>query len=636
MANMIQIKRSLNTASPTSLANGELAYTANGDVLFIGSNGATVAISGKRTPGVLTANQALVANATGFIDTVKAANLIFTSLSANGSYGSNGQVLVSNGTAVYWGTGTTGSNTQVQFNDSGVANASAGFTFDKSTNTLAVANTLTVVNVLGTTVNAASHTVGSNFVANATGAYHTGTMNAASHTVGSSFIANSTAIVGTGYANITTSVNSALLTVGTSFIANTTGAYHTGVVNAASHTVGSSFTANSTLVNAAALNVVNQVNTATLYAATSANVGTNVQANTTAFFVAANSTVNTTITATSITQRSTSSTPLTANEVGIFHTGTVNAATLSVGSNFVANSTRVVIGTSVGLQANGGIGTANQVLRSNGTSVYWADDLGDIQSITAGNGLTGGGTTGDITLNVVAANGITAAADSIYAVGGSTMTVNTTGIHVNSTLSIQDLTLSGNLVVSGTLTTLETSNLIVEDPLIALAKDQANSGTYSDAFDIGFFGSYGNTIQKVYTGMFRDQSDSGIYKLFAGQIPDPTTTIDTANVNFTLATLQSYLKSSALLSNSTVTNITANSTVSVAITANTISAGSLTLTTPLAATSGGTGFNTYTSGDIIVANTGNALSKLSLGTDGYVLQSNGTALVYNTLDGGTF
>ena len=50
----------------------------------------------------------------------------------------------------------------------------------------------------------------------------------------------------TGFANVSTSVNSALLTVGTSFIANTTGVYHTGTVNAASHTVGSSFIANST------------------------------------------------------------------------------------------------------------------------------------------------------------------------------------------------------------------------------------------------------------------------------------------------------------------------------------------------------------------------------------------------------
>jgi hypothetical protein len=46
-------------------------------------------------------------------------------------------------------------------------------------------------------------------------------------------------------ANMSTSVNSALLTVGTSFIANTTGAYHTGIVNAASFTT-TGFTSNTT------------------------------------------------------------------------------------------------------------------------------------------------------------------------------------------------------------------------------------------------------------------------------------------------------------------------------------------------------------------------------------------------------
>ena len=145
MANLIQIRRSLSTAIPSSLANGELAFTANGNVLYIGSpNGSIVAIGGYRNPGVLTANQALVANSTGYLDVVKAANLVVTAINANGSYGSNGQVLVTNGTAIYWGTGTSGTNTQVQFNDSGVANGTAGFTFDKTTNTLSISNTITI------------------------------------------------------------------------------------------------------------------------------------------------------------------------------------------------------------------------------------------------------------------------------------------------------------------------------------------------------------------------------------------------------------------------------------------------------------------------------------------------------------
>jgi hypothetical protein len=328
------------------------------------------------------------------------------------------------------------------------------------------------------------------------------------------------------------------------------------------------------------------------------------------------------------------------------------------------------------LIANNSSGSAGEVLHSNGTSVYWAADDQGVTSIATGNGMTGGTitTTGTVSVlanngivanstgvfakaangisvdgsginvtggnglvsnatgvHVGAANGISVSADAVAVTGGSTLTVNTTGVHVNSTLSIQDLTLAGNLVVQGTLTTLDTTNLAVEDPLIAFAINQANTGTFIDADDIGFYGSYGNTSQKIYTGLFRDQSDSGTFKLFYGQIPDPTTTIDTANVNFTVSTLQAYLRSGGLTTNSTSANLIANSTYSVGIVAN-----NLTLATALVGTSGGTGLNSYTSGDILVANTGNTLSKLGLGTDGQVLQSNGTAVIYATLDGGTF
>jgi hypothetical protein len=91
-------------------------------------------------------------------------------------------------------------------------------------------------------VNSALLTVGTSFIANTTGAYHTGLVNAASYNVSTSFIANSTGVYHTGLAN------AASFNVGTSFIANGTGIYHTGLANAASFNVGSSFIANSTAV----------------------------------------------------------------------------------------------------------------------------------------------------------------------------------------------------------------------------------------------------------------------------------------------------------------------------------------------------------------------------------------------------
>jgi hypothetical protein len=105
MANKIQIKRS--TANPTvsGLANGELAFTQASNTLWIGlpDGSGALSIGGARVPGVLTANQALVANATSGIDKVIVANLVPTSMWANGSSGVPGQLLASNGAGgLYW------------------------------------------------------------------------------------------------------------------------------------------------------------------------------------------------------------------------------------------------------------------------------------------------------------------------------------------------------------------------------------------------------------------------------------------------------------------------------------------------------------------------------------------------------
>lgn len=70
-------------------------------------------------------------------------------ISANGGLGIAGQVLASNGSATYWTTPAPsslpgGSNTNVQINDSGTLNGTSGFTFNKTTNNVAIANTLNV------------------------------------------------------------------------------------------------------------------------------------------------------------------------------------------------------------------------------------------------------------------------------------------------------------------------------------------------------------------------------------------------------------------------------------------------------------------------------------------------------------
>lgn len=154
-----------------------------------------------------------------------AANAALTYVVAGDALGTSGQVLQANSTGgLVWGTLSTappGSNTQIPFNDSNTANASAGLVFDKTSDTLTVGNTIST-----TTVNAAAHTVGSATIANSSGVYTTGVVNAATLSVGSTFKANSTTVTVPAM-----NVASNSVTLGTTVYVSATG--NTGFGNSA-------------------------------------------------------------------------------------------------------------------------------------------------------------------------------------------------------------------------------------------------------------------------------------------------------------------------------------------------------------------------------------------------------------------
>lgn len=88
-----------------------------------------------------------------------------------------------------------------------------------------------------------------------------------------------------------------------------------------------------------------------------------------------------------------------------------------------------------------------------------------------------------------------------------------------------DLTVDGNLTISGTTTTVSTQNLNVTDPMIYMG--DGNSG---NSVDLGIVSAYNDGTYQ-HAGLVRDASD-GKWKLFRGVTDEPTTTI-----NFTQATL---------------------------------------------------------------------------------------------------
>ena len=130
------------------------------------------------------------------------------------------------------------------------------------------------------------------------------------------------------------------------------------------------------------------VNVTRINVGNTVNVGANSIINATAHFITSNSTVNAVMTATSLTFSNTTAVPFTANVTGVYTTGTVNATSHTVGSNFIANSTATTIaantltlGTSTiaangysylpnGLKMNFGVFVANTTSQVTFTSAF--------------------------------------------------------------------------------------------------------------------------------------------------------------------------------------------------------------------------------------------------------------------------
>lgn len=108
-------------------------------------------------------------------------------------------------------------------------------------------------------------------------------------------------------------------------------------------------------------------------------------------------------------------------------------------------------------------------------------------------------------------------AAALYAtIVDTTMTGDATG---------ENLTLSGNLTVNGTTTTVNTSNFTTSDALIYLGE-----GNNANAVDLGFVASFNDGTYQ-HSGLAKDATD-GVWKLFKGVTDEPTTTINFGQASY--------------------------------------------------------------------------------------------------------
>ena len=237
--------------------------------------------------------------------------------------------------------------------------------------------------------------------------------------------------------------------------------------------------------------------------------------------------------------------PIEAADVPTLNQNTTgSAATLTTtrtlwGQNF--NGSQNVTGNLTSVGSISGTGAIDIYTGASGSNInLWTTGTGDIQltpglaggTVNIPNIDLDGGTINGTTI------GLTVPASGVF-----------TGVNVTG-----NVTIDGNLFVAGSATRINTTDLIVKDPIIFLAE-----GNLNDSVDIGFTAAYNHSLTPPrHTGFIRDHitkewtlfSNLSTEILSAIDIPltDPSVQIDTLNANIK-GTLTGNVSGTALRAN---------------------------------------------------------------------------------------
>ena len=239
---------------------------------------------------------------------------------------------------------------------------------------------------------------------------------------------------------------------------------------------------------------------------------------------------------------------------------TINTGTGLAGGGTVALGQSLTL-TNIGVQTfNGATGAVTFSVTGDGAAIRGVS-TNVITARVADNSLTGVasfngafftvGTTGNVSIanSSIGNTQLTNSSVTVQAGGSSTLslgnTLTLTGgaqnnlVFSNSSNTItatlaDNVTISGNLTVNGSVVTANVDTFTVEDPLFMLG-----TGNAADSVDLGFYGQYTPTgVGKQFAGLFRDASD-GKWNLFVGLSggAEPTTVVNKAGAGYSVATL---------------------------------------------------------------------------------------------------
>src|SRR6056300_1063385 len=284
-------------------------------------------------------------------------------------------------------------------------------------------------------------------------------------------------------------------------------------------------------------------------------------------------------------------------------------------------------------------GTANEIVTTSsksGTDVTLNIALPD--DVTIGNDLT---VTTD--LDVGGSNFTVAGATGNTVIEGN-LSVNGSTINLGNGLS-DNVVVSGNLTVQGTTTTVESTTVTIDDPVIALA-DNTTSNT-SDGLDRGVRFKWG-TGSAVATGFFGFdiQTERFVFTkdetVTSDDFSTPWSDAEFGNIYGTGADLGNI--QIGITSDNEIDTVSGNLTIdsaggTVTIDDNLSVTGTVTLTNDLAVTEGGTGVSSFTDHCVLYGDGSNALDVTAASSaDGSLLQadSGGVPAFSNIIDGGTY